>query len=312
MGDKSVFQFVLTLVSSAGVSTILATALLFLYRTWISERLKNAIRYEYEIQKAAVAHEHMMLLETHKAELTAQHQTALEELRVRSTYEIERVRHAQQAEMERFRTLLQIEVASDERIRAEIVKWANPIFGAVSSLEGRLENIINNHGYLALKPGFAQPGWSVTHDYFMQSTLFAFSEYFCWVRMLEERMSFEMFRSQEQKNAVFRAFAEVAAALRSFPPPFDCDGDDAQVFIFQQRAIGEMMMREIGGRPACLPYHEFEMKFQEVEVAARIAPLKSLLENLSPQSDCRWKRVSLTLTKLHDLGLVCRELLRLE
>ncbi len=56
-----------TLVSSVGVSALLTAALVFLTKNWISERLKGAIKSEYEEK-----------LETHKAQLKAQNDTQLE------------------------------------------------------------------------------------------------------------------------------------------------------------------------------------------------------------------------------------------
>lgn len=252
-----------------------------------------------------------MLVETHKAQLTSEHQTALEMLRIEASEQIEKVKHAHQVEMEQYRTALQIEVASDDRIRAEIVKWANPILGAVNALQARLSNILEHDAYVALHRGFHRDGWSMTYEYFIRSTLYAFAEYFCWVRMLEERMSFELFRNQDQKNVVFSAFTKVAEALRSFPPPFECSGKDAQLFMFQQRAIGEMMMRDVEGRPACMPFHEFELKLGESKFNRHLEPLRSLLDGLSPTADCRWVRLQLTYQKLQDLSVVCRDLLQL-
>jgi hypothetical protein len=63
-------EFLIQLITSAAVSTALAAALLWLSRLWISERLKSAIKSEYD-QK----------LETHKAQLKAQSDIEIERLR---------------------------------------------------------------------------------------------------------------------------------------------------------------------------------------------------------------------------------------
>ena len=62
--------FLITIISSAVVSTILAGLLLWLTKSWISERLKNAIKSEYD-QK----------LETHKSQLKAHTDSELEKLK---------------------------------------------------------------------------------------------------------------------------------------------------------------------------------------------------------------------------------------
>ena len=63
-------QLVLALLTSAGVSVALTAALVWLSKTWISERVKGAIQHEYE-QK----------IEAYKAELKAQSEVALERLK---------------------------------------------------------------------------------------------------------------------------------------------------------------------------------------------------------------------------------------
>ena len=43
-----VLDFILEILPSATISGLLTAALLFLTRTWVSERLKNAIKAEYD------------------------------------------------------------------------------------------------------------------------------------------------------------------------------------------------------------------------------------------------------------------------
>jgi hypothetical protein len=63
-------EFWLTVVVSSGASTLLVSALDFVFRTWISERLKRSIQHEYDLK-----------LEAFKAEWRSQHETALERMR---------------------------------------------------------------------------------------------------------------------------------------------------------------------------------------------------------------------------------------
>lgn len=63
-------EFAIGLLSSAAVSGFLTATLIWLSRSWISERLKNSIRNEYD-QK----------LETHKAQLKAQSDLEIEKFR---------------------------------------------------------------------------------------------------------------------------------------------------------------------------------------------------------------------------------------
>ena len=63
-------EFIVTVISSAAVSSVLAGGLIWLSKSWISERLKNSIKSEYD-QK----------LETHKAQLKAQTDIEVEKLK---------------------------------------------------------------------------------------------------------------------------------------------------------------------------------------------------------------------------------------
>lgn len=64
------FDFLATVIASAFVSLVLCALMLWLFRAWVGERLKNAIKSEYD-QK----------LETHKAQLKAQADVEIEKLR---------------------------------------------------------------------------------------------------------------------------------------------------------------------------------------------------------------------------------------
>src|SRR6266571_5295276 len=96
----------------------------------------------------------------------------------------------------------------ENRIREEIVTWANPILGAVNDLEHRLENILCDYGYLALdknKCDEINPNWSITYEYFTQSTLYLFAQYYAWIQMLREKLNFELFQSEQTKDEFFIA-----------------------------------------------------------------------------------------------------------
>jgi len=205
-----------------------------------------------------------------------------------------------------------------ERVRQEIVRWANPILASVRELESRLDNILEDDGYLALSQNYAthvNPNWSITYDYFMPSTLFLFGQYFAWVRMLQEELSFELFESQEQEKSFFDAVYKVGKALSSFPPRYlppgvRCSGQDTQVFILQQRVIGELMTLRDDGR-RCMGYPEFLKKLSDPEFKQHLEPLRTLLEELRPDNECRWKRLTAAHQALVELDSSCTQLLKL-
>ena len=63
-------DFAIQVITSASVSAALAGLLLWITKSWISERLKNAIKSEYDLQLAS-----------HKAQLKAQSDVEIEKLR---------------------------------------------------------------------------------------------------------------------------------------------------------------------------------------------------------------------------------------
>lgn len=83
-------EIVVNILSSAAVSAALTAVLVFLFRSWISERIKNAIKYEYdqkmEIYKSQLKTEHQREIENLKAKLqivTSTHQIQFESLHVK-------------------------------------------------------------------------------------------------------------------------------------------------------------------------------------------------------------------------------------
>jgi hypothetical protein len=63
-------DLILSVLSSAAVSVLLTGALIWLSKTWIGERMKNAIKHEYDEK-----------LETHKAQLKAESEVSVERLK---------------------------------------------------------------------------------------------------------------------------------------------------------------------------------------------------------------------------------------
>ena len=268
-----------------GGTTVIVGAIAWLARTWMGHIFNRDI-------------------ENFKQQLAAAHERDLESLK-----------HQYVIETEHFRSQLQTETLSDERIRQEILLWANPILGTVQSLGFRLFNILEREGYVALNKHYdrkTHTQWSMSYDYFMNSTLYLFASYFCWVRMLQDRLNFELFRTQAEKDKCFSAIDGVNSALRKFPPPYECKGPDTQVFNMQQRIIGEMLIVQERNHPACMTYNEFLTRLQDKQFAERLAPIRNLLKNMNPQEDCRWKRLKATRHALTDLESYCKELLNIQ
>jgi hypothetical protein len=68
------------IVFSAGFSAVFSGAIIWLFKSWISERLKNAIAYEYAEKLKAVEHEYNQQLEKLRAQLQSESFKAKEEM----------------------------------------------------------------------------------------------------------------------------------------------------------------------------------------------------------------------------------------
>lgn len=214
-------------------------------------------------------------------------------------------------EREREKFLLEQEKDKDERIRGEILRWANPILGAVEDLRARLDNILRQYGFVALNPEYEETAqWSISFDYFIHSTLYLFGAFFAYAEALRDELSFELFRDQEEKTELLRALASVGTALSIFPPPYECTGGDRQVFRLEQRSIGSMVLRE-DDRTRCISYPDFQDRLSDEKFMRTFAPLRKLLECAEPRSnDCRWKRLEAVDVALAQVDAACRKVLQ--
>ena len=78
-------EYLVALLSSAAVSACLTAALFWLLQNWISERLRNAIKHEYDVKleshRAQLVASFGAANETHKAKLHADNAQAVERLK---------------------------------------------------------------------------------------------------------------------------------------------------------------------------------------------------------------------------------------
>lgn len=225
--------------------------------------------------------------------------------------ELETLRDRLQRDRESEGRSAQATAARNERIRGEVLKWANPILGAVADLRSRLVNILHDDADVALHASRrlpAKPGWSIQYAYFMPSTLYLFCTYFHWVRRLHEELSFELFETQHDKDAFLAQLRKVSDALGGWPMDPPCSGDDAQVFNLQQRVLGEALtVRSDGSR--CMGYDEFLENWEDAPLSIHLAPLRELLQEPN-RSDCRWRRLQDTLAALASVEAHCRQILQ--
>src|SRR5260370_19488672 len=191
-------------------------------------------------------------VEKFKADVKHEHDESLAAFKQKLEKELNDIQHEHDKALASYQEQLTAKAKSNERILREILAWANPIQDAAKSLHGRLNNILNQKGYKALHPGFSDPDWPITYEYFKRSTAYVFGQYFCWINLLRLEMSFELFSTQADKVALFTKIDTVSKALADYDPPkYTGTGHDSQIFRIQQQAIGELLSARRGGRRSC-------------------------------------------------------------
>jgi len=198
--------------------------------------------------------------------------------------------------------------AQADRVRTEVEHWANPILGAVRDLHRRLANILER-GNPALSRDAKRPiapGWSLTGEYYRVTTIFLFCQYFCWVRLLEERLRFDLFRDVAEKSEFLLKVRAVNNTLGSWPlklPPGtrpSPEESDRQVFNLQQRSLGEALIVREGEDERCMRLDQFQERWKDPAFQDKFAPVASLLNGLQ-ETERRWNRLKLTLAALREL-----------
>ncbi len=260
------------------------------------------------------------------AELKTRTDHELAELHVRTERELAKAKErsdaallAQKAEFDRqiatFQTGLATRTARADRIRQQVVRWANPILDSVMGLKERLRNILQEAGYLALSSeteGEIGTDWSIRYDYFLPSTVYLFCQYFCWVRLLQESLSFELFERHEAKDNFFEKIHDVGRKLSAYPLgelQSLAKGGDRQVFSLQQRAMGEAVTVREGTEVRCMRYSEFLLKSTDPDFTRLLDPMTRFVDRLQPSNERRWKRLELMAKALEDLQQQCKLLL---
>ena len=317
------------LLSTLGSTAILVGAVTFLIKAAINHLFSR----DLATHKAALKHEADLELANVRsrsdreiAEAKTRSDRELAELKARTDAELAFAKErwetalleqkaAFDREMAMFQTGLASEAARADRIREQIVRWANPIFGSVMDLTGRLRNILQDRGYLALSEETDRDigaDWSIRYEYFLSSTIFLFCQYFCWIRLLQESLSFELFEKHEAKDEFFGKVYAVGRNLSAYPLK-ELDGlpssEDFQVFNLQQRAIGELLIVQDGAERRCMRYSEFLQKWTDPVFKRLLDPLIRFVDRLRPTDSRRWKRLELMLQSLEDLHEQCRVLL---
>ena len=139
-----------------------------------------------------------------------------------------------------------------------------------------------------------------------------FSGYFCWTGLLEEKLSFELFEKQDDKDAFLEKIRSVSRNLSEFPleelQEIQTD-NDAQIFGLQQRSMGELLRPK--GESRCMNYSEFLEKWSDPTFRRMFEPLTSFIDGIDRSRQRPWRRLELTLKSLGELDNECKKLLGL-
>ena len=177
-----------------GGAAVIGGALAFVAKAAIKQLLTRDIANHKEALTRETA--------DYKEELTRRTQKELLTLNQKGQEQLLAQKNAFDTQMGSFKVEVEADAARKDRIRDQVSQWANPILDAVRGLEARLDNILSDEGYLALSretQSKVNPEWTISYDYFYPTTIYHFSQYFCWIRLFEEHLSFELFTTHLKK-----------------------------------------------------------------------------------------------------------------
>jgi hypothetical protein len=201
-------------------------------------------------------------------------------------------------------------------VRTVLAASAGPLLVAVEELLARLRNIVKDLGYVQLRVDWdaqRHPDWTSTHEYFMSSTGYVFARYFAREAILRDKLGADEYQARD--HPLMNALYDSSMALSRWPAPFTkqgCKGGDAQVFFWQQRALGDVVTTRDGERVDVMTYATFLT--QATPITPHLAPLYALLRDISPtpEGTCRWQRLLAFRDALDAVRGQCRALLSAE
>ena len=151
-----------------------------------------------------------------------------------------------------------------ENSAAVISRYRDPLLRAADSLQSRLYNIMDK-GFLSRY--LADPP---THDYALNSTLYAFAEYLAWVEILRRDVQFLDLGEIESTRGLENRLRDISEIfLDNSPDPL------FKLFRVEQRAIGELMIvrSDVAKHSDCRGYVEFTRSLQDPQFSVWFARL---------------------------------------
>jgi len=174
-------ELLVTMFASASVSAAITAILVWLWKTWISERLKNAIKHEYD-QK----------LESHKARLQAEHDRDIETLKVRLKAESDTAIARLAADLKDVTAERDARRDYEYEARKRLYEQYEPLlFQLVERSESALHRVYSlarsaREGNLSI----AGDGWLDSQGYYMVSTMYILLAPIAVFRLMQNRLTF--------------------------------------------------------------------------------------------------------------------------
>jgi hypothetical protein len=209
--------------------------------------------------------------------------------------------------LERQRIALNNDDARSRFLQNELNRSADPILQAATDLRFRLENILQNRGWYWLsRPEKTDSDFYKTATYFRSSTLYVFCRYFCYVELLNERLGYLFEERGDERQEFTDLLRKASGVLGSHNET----ATGAQIFHWQQRALGEVMTVTTDGGERCMRYAAFIDHLQSEGFAGHISPLDGVLDDLEKDKPS-WQRLEAFATALTQIEAQCRTMLQL-
>jgi hypothetical protein len=132
--------------------------------------------------------------------------------------------------------------------RKVLETYREPLLAAAFELQARLHNILCrdfiDDYVIGNKAGKQHAA--------LESTLYVFAQFFGWREIIRREVQFLRFARDEETREVARLLRDIAETFLA-----DSYGPQFMIWRVEQRGLGERMIVEPNGRPACMGYASF-------------------------------------------------------
>lgn len=164
-----------------------------------------------------------------------------------------------------------------------VSRFTTPLLRSAEALERRINNLVRNE----------DARWFETDEYYRLSTLYAFGEYFGWMRVIERRFGFVPVEAMRRGRAFTTRLYGIVRALSSFAYFRGCQPADvgaSTVPRLMLTAIGEAMTAV--DHESVIEFTEFVTRYvNDPQFARWFADLNQFLRRAHPDDPLTWDRV---------------------